>query len=288
MSVLCYGEVLWDVFPGGAEIGGAVFNLSAHLSRLGETVYFRTAVGGDELGSRAVEKMRGYGIDCRFVEKSPFDTGVCLVSGQDEGTPRYELKEPAAYDDIGAGDGFVQELGRLKPRLLCFGTLSQRRDKNIAGIRRILDAVGFDDVFCDVNVRRPHISREAMLLALENATILKLSREEAAIFSQLGLCAGDGSDLEGLCRELKEKHPNIRFIAVTEDKDGAFIYEGSGGRVIRSRKPRNRLVSAVGAGDSFSAALLHGYLAGKPLEECLAAGIDLSDYVVTRMGAVPE
>ena len=35
ISALSFGEILWDIIEGEAHIGGATFNLAAHLSKMG-------------------------------------------------------------------------------------------------------------------------------------------------------------------------------------------------------------------------------------------------------------
>ena len=48
-SVLCFGEILWDLLPHGAFPGGAPFNVAYHLHRLGVPVLPVSAVGADNL-----------------------------------------------------------------------------------------------------------------------------------------------------------------------------------------------------------------------------------------------
>ena len=60
MNVLTIGEVLWDIVGQEEHLGGATFNFSAHLSRLGHRVSFISAVGKDELGRRSSTACRGW------------------------------------------------------------------------------------------------------------------------------------------------------------------------------------------------------------------------------------
>src|ERR1035441_5523272 len=53
MTILSIGEVLWDIFPSGAHLGGAPFNFAASCARLGHHAVFLTAVGDDALGESA-------------------------------------------------------------------------------------------------------------------------------------------------------------------------------------------------------------------------------------------
>ena len=45
--VLAIGEVLWDIIRGQEHIGGAPFNLAAHLARLGCAASILTRIGAD-------------------------------------------------------------------------------------------------------------------------------------------------------------------------------------------------------------------------------------------------
>ena len=46
IKVACYGEVLWDIFPGGQRrAGGAPFNVAYHLSRMGVEAHMISSVG---------------------------------------------------------------------------------------------------------------------------------------------------------------------------------------------------------------------------------------------------
>jgi fructokinase len=38
-KILCYGEMLWDIFPDGAVPGGAPMNVAIGLKKLGSDVF---------------------------------------------------------------------------------------------------------------------------------------------------------------------------------------------------------------------------------------------------------
>lgn len=276
MDVLVFGEILWDVFPEGKRIGGAPFNLAAHLAKLGAEVTLCTAVGGDGPGREALEEMERRGIrqDGTAVVGAP--TGFCTVSEEKNGNPAYDLAENVAYDEIP-----FPELQKRHYDALCFGTLAQRGTVSRDTLRKIVNEYSFKEIFCDVNIRAGFCDKEIMGFCLEHASVLKASREEAGIFRELGFTAGDSP------QELLKKYPNLRRLVLTLDRDGAEELLPDGTETV-SRKPAGTLVSAVGAGDSFSAAYLWSLLSGKSGGQALEAGVLLSEYVVTQLGAVPE
>ena len=48
------------------------------------------------------------------------------------------------------------------------------------------------------------------------------------------------------------------------------------------------VVDTVGAGDSFGAAFVHGYLGGAGVATSAKLAAEVADFVVTRSGAIPE
>lgn len=65
--------------------------------------------------------------------------------------------------------------------------------------------------------------------------------------------------------KLKERIP---IVAVKMGGDGALVQEGEA--LWRATVPEAEVVDTIGAGDSFDAGFLYGFLQGRPVEECLA------------------
>src|SRR2546426_10804874 len=64
------GEVLWDVFPDSARLGGAPLNFAVHALRLGLDPLLITALGRDELGERASAGIAALDLDARMGVRS--------------------------------------------------------------------------------------------------------------------------------------------------------------------------------------------------------------------------
>ena len=76
--VVGLGEVLWDVFPEGAQLGGAPANFACHAAALGVQASIVSVVGRDELGDRTLEALvsRGVEVNCiclLYTSPSPRD-----------------------------------------------------------------------------------------------------------------------------------------------------------------------------------------------------------------------
>ena len=104
--VLLVGEVLWDLFPGGAQLGGAPLNVGAHLARLGHAARLVSAVGGDALGEKARSAIASLGVDTTLLQSTTrFPTGTATVTVSPEGETSFSIGRPAAYDAVAiAGD----------------------------------------------------------------------------------------------------------------------------------------------------------------------------------------
>ena len=101
MKILCFGEILFDVFENESKIGGAPFNFAAHASRAGAQSYLVSAVGHDALGDKALRIAAEYGVHTEYISRSEkHQTGVCRVTLDREGIPQYDLVDPVAYDYI--------------------------------------------------------------------------------------------------------------------------------------------------------------------------------------------
>ncbi len=280
-SALIFGEILWDIFGEKKEIGGAAFNFAAHMASLGDEVHLVSAVGDDELGRAALKEIEGKGVQSDLMTVAQVPTGACHVTLMPDGKPSYDLLDNIAYDYITA------KINR-RYDMLYLGTLARRREVSRNTCLDLMTSGLFSEVFCDINVRKPFISPEVTVEALKHSTIVKLSREEYRLLEDYGIAKVRGGDYnESLCMALSNAFPNLHTIIVTLDKDGAMLYSAMNECFLYSEKPVSKLVSAVGAGDSFSACFMHNYLQNRSLTECLNRGVAMSDYVVTQLGAIP-
>lgn len=293
IKVLSFGELLWDQFGDKQEIGGAPFNFSAHLVRLGAQVELISAVGNDLLGNTTLEMICKFNIETNYVSVSSYPTGVCQVTTNHLGFPSYGLKEEVTYDNIILTDEQIKHIVN-DYNVFYYGTLAQRSDISRNTLNTILSSCKFNEIFCDLNIRQKYYNIEMIENCLTHCTILKVSREEYLILEELDIVQIKRIDYKNeydfslaLCKTLNEKY-HIKIIIITMDKDGAMLYQSDNNEIVISEKPRNKVVSTVGAGDSFSACFLYNYLQKVNLNECINRAVELSDFVVTALGAVPE
>ena len=279
MKVLSFGEILWDVYPDEKYIGGAPLNFAAHFSKLGGKSYMISALGDDALGREALEKFRRWKINADYVNIVPdAPTGKCLVTLDRGGVPSYDLLDNVAYDFIDCG------MKNEKFDALYFGTLALRGKHNMRGIAELIENNSFGEIFVDVNIRPPFYSKESILFALEHATVIKISDEELPVV----MTEIFGGERENAEKAIAEKFENLKLVIVTRGERGSLAYDARAKKTYYAEAVKVDVVSTVGAGDSFSAAFMYGYLSGEDVSKCLARASKLSAYVVSKADAIPE
>lgn len=280
MKILSFGEIIFDVYPESICLGGAPLNFAAHAVRAGAKAALVSAVGKDELGKNALEQIKGYGVETEHIAvSSKLPTGRCDVSLNESGVPTYTIAENVAWDEI----EFPRNCGECDA--VVFGTLALRNGHNRRSLRQMLSAVKCKEVFVDVNIRPPFYSKESICTALENATILKISDEDMRYVLQTAFGETAGTE-EGI-RKITAEFKNIKRAVVTLGENGSFAYETETDKIYTCGAIKTRVVSTVGAGDSFGATFLVNYLAGEGIENCLKKAAEVSAWVVSREGAIP-
>ena len=117
--VVGIGEVLWDVYPDGAHLGGAPANFACHAAALGAEAWIISAVGADELGDRAVEQLRAQGPRVDHIARDrEHATGRVNVTLDAEQRPTFEIATDAAWDHIPWSDGLEQLAARADAQSL--------------------------------------------------------------------------------------------------------------------------------------------------------------------------
>ena len=281
MKVLSFGEIIWDVYPDEKHLGGAPLNFAAHFAKQGGEAYVLSALGDDELGNEALNKLSLWKVNAEYVSVlSRKDTGKCLVTLDKQGVPTYNIVRDSAYDYINCSS-VSDEFDALY-----FGTLALRNEYNRREISELIKSHSFKEIFVDVNLREPFISRESLMLCMENATVLKISDEELSAVSKI--LFNNEYDYKNIATEISKTFQNIKFIIITLGEKGSYAYDVHNKTSFSCAAERVTVASTVGAGDSFSAVFLYKYMCGFDIDSCLKSASRISAYVVSKTEAVPE
>lgn len=279
--VVGLGEILWDVFPDGPRFGGAPANVACHAAQLGATSHMASAVGQDELGTKAFEALEDKHVDTHCVIRSTYPTGVVNVELDAAGKASYQFAEDTAWDHLDWSDNW-QNLA-AKTSAVCFGTLGQRSETSRKTIHRFVNATPETcfRVF-DINLRPPFYSDEIILESLQPANILKLNDEELPYLANLcGITGTDGEILQALSKKFE-----LQLVALTRGGSGAILCRGD--EISQSTGVPTTVIDTVGAGDSFTAALVLGLLDNRDLDTINQQAGQIAAFVCSQPGATPH
>lgn len=288
--VVGLGELLWDLLPEEARLGGAPANFAVMAGRLGDRAVVASRIGNDALGSRARAVLELLPVESRFLQSDrEFATGTVTIALVD-GEPAYTIAAPVAWDALALTPEW-KELARSADAV-CFGTLAQRSTVARATILGFLYETRRDCVrVFDVNLRTPHWSGDVLRDSLGRTTILKLNAGELPhVLMGTGACpypttTEDGDELLLGARRLLERYP-LEMVCITVGARGSLLVT----RQEQHRHPglATRVVDTVGAGDAFTAALVHYYLEGAPLPVLNEAGNRWGAWIASQSGAMPH
>lgn len=273
------GELLWDMLPSGKAIGGAPANFAYHAGRLGEEGWVVSAVGDDALGHEILDVLDEKRLHS-LVAMVDKPTGTVQVSLDDAGVPTYTIVEDVAWDHI----PFTPKMQDLASRAdaVCFGSLVQRNGSR-ASVLKFLETVPASalKVF-DINLRQHFYTPEILRKSLEIADVLKINDEEIVTLSEM---FGLGSDPREACRKLIGQY-SLRFVLLTKGAQGSEVI--SPDEVIPQGVGKVDVVDTVGAGDAFTAAFTVAYLRGDSLADAQKLAGEVTAYVCSHKGAMPE
>ena len=274
-SIVSIGEILWDMFPHGRLLGGASYNFSVHAATLGHLVNFLSAVGEDELGTEALAAVAHFGLTLQVTSKAP--TGRVTVRLDPQGQPSYTLHRPAAYD-------FVQWIPPIHtPDYIYFGTLHQIYEQPKRVTRQLLNAFPAVHRFYDVNLRKDCYWPALLTELLPLADIVKLN--DAEVRELCVLYDEPAADLETFCRRWAERY-DWEVVCVTRGDMGCALLRGD--EYLEVPGFPVEVADTVGAGDAFSAALLHGHSQLSPLRKIGMFANQVGALIASRPGGVPH
>jgi fructokinase len=282
--ILSCGEVLWDLFPDGERFGGAPANFACHSAVLGGAVSMLSAVGCEARGDAALSIMRGLGVDTSLVQRSATaPTGSVAVAVDAAGKPSFVIHADAAWDRVEWTSDLERRITEFD--VIYFGTLGQREEGSRATIRRALHRARARHVLrvLDVNLRRPFYDAALIRESIELANVLKLSDEELPeVAAACGL--SPNTSHETTLRALRAQE-GLDVVVMTRGAEGALLV--SADCVVEQPAIPTRVVDTVGAGDSFTAALVLGMLRGDAWREVLRKACEVASAVCAQPGAVP-
>jgi len=282
-TIVGLGELLWDVFPNRKELGGAPANFAYMVSLLGDEGVVASRVGRDRLGNAAARRLAKLGLSQEWLQldtKSP--TGTVKVQVFEDGQPKFQIAENVAWDNFEWTAQWQALAGRTAA--VCFGSLAQRSERSRETIRLFLQNLRPNAVkVFDVNLRQSFFSADILRDSAKIADIMKVNQDELPQVAQL---LGYKSNAKESAGQWLLQTCGLKLVCVTEGPSGSSLVAADG--VHRHPGFPTEVADTVGAGDAFTAALIHHYLRGATLDEMNEAANRMGSWVASQVGATPK
>lgn len=272
------GEVVADLVEqadGGflAHPGGSPANVALALARLGHDVALLARFGPDVFARRARAHLAASGVGLAAAVDAVQPSTLAVASLDEQGRAAYDFWTEGTADWQWTDAELAPALGP-RVRALHTGSLASWTPPGAAAVQRLLRRAhdeGRTTVSYDPNVRpsllgSPESARPLVEPDVALAHVVKASDEDLA-WLYPGLSAGAAAS------HLLALGPAL--VVVTLGADGALARRGAD--EVRVPAPTVPVADTVGAGDTFTAGLLHA----------LAAGDRLGPDPLARLAAMP-
>lgn len=297
--ILCCGEALIDMIPTfvneeetySPRVGGAVYNTSVALGRMGSKPYFLGSISNDIFGKKIIKELENSKVNTRLCIRSDFNSTFAFANIKDGTTTYTFIDENSANKNIDIKSISLPD----EITTLYIGGILLMNEQSGEEIENFINKESKKKVvFFDPNIRPNLIlNREVYMKRFENiltqSDIIKVSHE----------------DLEWL-------YPSIEMLEVQKlwismGISIVIITKGSKGAVaktnfyeVNSISKRVKVIDTIGAGDIFNAAFLFSLkkddvlkkssikkVSSKIIQESLDFANKVAAISVTRVGANP-
>lgn len=293
----------FDVTYAGAEA-----NVAVSLANFGLKSSFVTKLPNNDFGIAVLRHLRQYGVDTSHILFGEGRLGVYFLETgysqrpskviYDRSNSVFALSKPEEYnwDEI-LKDAVWFHFTGITPALgdnlvqACFDALKKAKEKNIT-------------VSCDLNYRAKLWSeqkaRQVMSELVKYVDVLFANEEDAE--KVFGIKADESNVVEGklnlkgyeqVCRRLKERF-GFKKVAISLRESIVANLNGWSGVLLdgedfySARQYTVHIVDRVGAGDSFSAGIIYGFLTGMKPQEALEFAVAASCLKHTIVGDFNE
>jgi fructokinase len=183
MTIWVSGEVLIDLLPEAAVVGGGPANTARALAKLGHDVEFIDGISRDEYGKSARKELLHDGVKLTYCldSEKPTCTARVILDGSGGATYDFAIEGTATFD---FRQSWLPDPSRYKPSLLHVGTLATIVEPGSLILHEWAMKVGeFAPIVFDPNVR-PSVmgDRDCYAAVVEKwvdiSTVVKVSEDD--------------------------------------------------------------------------------------------------------------
>lgn len=251
--------------------GGKGANSAVAFARMGDDCVFCTRLGMDANGDRLLSVYQKEGIDTRFaVRDKEAATGLASILVEESGANRI-IVYPGANERLNAED--VEEAFTCYPDAVYLQF--EIPDEPVLAAAKFAAEKDIP-LFVDAGPARADYPLEK----LGKVEIFSPNETETRIFTGI-----DPSNAENCLRAAIKLSSMVKakYIVIKLGGRGAFLYDGKYYHIIPSISVP--VADTTAAGDTFTAALIHFYLDGVPMEEAVYLANCAAAIGVSRAGA---
>src|SRR6218665_755517 len=251
---VCFGEILWDIFPTGSRAGGAPFNVAYNLDKMGLKVQMISKIGNDDLGNQLIDQLKNWDISTENIQiDNEKSTGTVLVIFDEQREAHYDIINNVAWDYITISSEHKELIENSE--VFVFGSLIARNEESKNTLLQLIEYSKFR-VF-DVNFRPPFIDFELVKTLLGKADLVKMNKAELRqIIEFLGEVYID----EDKSIQHIQNYFNLNEILLTKGSKGARYFVGKENYTFPAVSIE--VTDTVGSGDSFLAGFLSKRIQG--------------------------
>jgi len=278
-KIVCFGEVLWDVFPKHKKIGGAPLNVALRLQSFQNEVALISCLGDDKLGNELLLELQKHRISSLYIQKiKAYKTSTVAISLDKNGSASYFINHPCAWDNIQVNDK-LNSLVKSSEAFI-FGSLIARSNTSRNTLLKLLTFSKLS-VF-DVNLRPPHYDINSIQVLMNAANFIKFNDDE---LKEISMSLGyQSASIEQTILFIAKK-TNTTSIAVTLGSKGAILFYEE--RFFYCKGYQVEVADTVGSGDSFLATLIDVLLKGKDAQLAIDNACAVGALVAKNKGANP-
>lgn len=270
LELLTIGRISVDLYcgePGAGwteaqtfnrAVGGSPTNVAIAAARFARRTAVYTKVGGDPFGEMALEELRQFGVETRFVGVVPTlltPLAFAVLEPPEEPSLLFRREPPVPDIQLHAGEISPETIAGIRILWVSGGALSE--DPSRSTVQSLLaQRAGARHTVLDLDYRPTfwgarQEATEVIGAAIEQATVAVGNREECAV-------ATGHSDSRRAASALLER--GVELAIVKLGGDGVLAASAEGRRLLPPAPVQ--VVCGLGAGDAFGGALCHGLLSG--------------------------
>ena len=255
-------------------------NVALHLNNMGQDVTLVSKVGNDEQGRKLTDFLQSHDAATDLIEiDESLPTSEVLVHLDANNNATYEICEPVAWDRLSLTEQVIKKAKNAG--LIIYGTLAARDPQSRQTILKLIDNDAIKLI--DVNLRKPHDTREIVEMMMQKSDIIKLNDDELVEIAKWH--NKNNQNEEELVKWLAETFHSL-LVCVTKGEKGALLY--AEGKFYSHPGFIVNAIDTVGAGDAFLAGLVSAILEGKTYADALVMACATGAFVATKAGATPK